>query len=319
MQQLKIPRMNKWGKMMSKAGSERSKSVTSESEAGTPSPSPSPTRRAAPTFLQQEKATRLPPITETIKQPSSKAHISSAHSLPKIGNVKPEKDDTVTLASGKFNGTTPTLPRPGSRSAFIQTPSQIDVRSHKSPDENSQTEHGSIRSIPVPRKAVSFGHKSRADMSDASAMSKPRQTSKSQVAKNKKCHRKKKFSQTDTAALLIAKAKSEETGIPLPVHSFEERKPFNLVGLPQETIEEYEKHRGLRSRDYAIKCLSVASRFKQKAWLQQVRHAMLIASRGVKRTVNGQPHIFQSQKQPSENEITQCEILENLNKNMVAV
>ena len=311
MQQLKIPRMTRWGKMMSKAGSEGSKSVMSESDAATPSPSPSPTRRGAPASLYPDKPIRLPPITETIKK-TSKAHTSSAQSLPKVGNLKQEKDEII---SPKLGRPTPTLPRPGSRSAFIQTPSHVEGTSHKSLYEISHSSRGAHS----PRKAVSFGLKSQPVLSTTSSKSMPRNRSKSPAVKNKKMHRKKKFSQTDTAALLIAKAKSEETGIPLPVHSFEEKKPFNLVGLPQETMEEYEKHRGLRSRDYAIKCLSVASRFKQKAWLQQVRHAMFIAARGVKRTVNRQPHIFQYQKQLNEHETPQREKLEDLETSVVAV
>ena len=105
---------------------------------------------------------------------------------------------------------------------------------------------------------------------------------------------RRRLPSTNTEALLIAKAKSEETGIPLPVHSIEDPKPYHSGknSLPQKTLDEYEKHRGLKSKDYAIKCLSVASRFKNKPWLHQVRQAMFIASRGVKKTLKQQGHIF---------------------------
>ena len=281
MQQLQIPRMTRWGKMMSRAASDRSKSMTSESEAGSPSPAVSPVRRAAPTGVQAEKPFRLPPITETPSK-STKIQIPVKQSLPKLGVSRPENDE-LSLQSYEHSP----------RSVFIQTPSKSDARSHTSVDDDSRVQHvpGGVV-MKSRRKSVSFGNRPKGSGAPTKLKKISNRTS---VPKPKRSNRKKKFSQTDTAALLIAKAKSEETGIPLPVHSFEERKPFNLVGLPQDTIEEYEKHRGLKSKDYAIKCLSVASRFKQKAWLQQVRHAMLIASRGVKRTVNGQPHIFHTQ------------------------
>ena len=270
---------------MSRAASERSKSVTSESEAGSPSPAISLVRRAAPTGFQAEKPFRLPPITETPSK-SSRNQMPVKQSLPKLGVSRPENDES-SLQSYEHSP----------RSVFIQTPSQPDTKSHTSVDDDSRVRHvsgGAVRTSPR-KKSVSFGNKSKGAAAHTSPIKLKKISNRTPVPKPKRSNRKKKFSQTDTAALLIAKAKSEETGIPLPVHSFEERKPFNLVGLPQDTIEEYEKHRGLKSKDYAIKCLSVASRFKQKAWLQQVRHAMLIASRGVKRTVNGQPHIFHKQ------------------------
>ena len=288
MQQLQIPRVTKWGKMMSRAASERSKSVTSESETGSPSPATSP-RRVVPTSFPVEKPFRLPPITETPSK-STKVQIPVKQSLPKLGISWPENEEL----SLKSNEHSPRLANTGSGSVFIQTPSQSDRRSHASTDDDSRGQRASGSEVMTPprRKSVSFGSRSKAIGAHSSPTKLKMIPNRTSLPKVKRSNRKKKFSQTDTAALLIAKAKSEETGIPLPVHSFEERKPFNLIGLPQDTIEEYEKHRGLKSKDYAIKCLSVASRFKQKAWLQQVRHAMLIASRGVKRTVNGQPHIF---------------------------
>ena len=270
--------------MMSRAASDRSKSVTSESEAGSPSPAVSPVRRAAPTGFQAEKPFRLPPITETPSK-STRIQIPVKQSLPKLGVSRPENDE-LSLQSYEHSP----------RSVFIQTPSKSDARSHTSVDDDSRVQHVSGGVVMKSRrKSVSFGNRPKGAGAHTSPTKLKKISNRTSVPKPKRSNRKKKFSQTDTAALLIAKAKSEETGIPLPVHSFEERKPFNLVGLPQDTIEEYEKHRGLKSKDYAIKCLSVASRFKQKAWLQQVRHAMLIASRGVKRTVNGQPHIFHTQ------------------------
>ena len=143
--------------MMSKAASDRSKSVTSESEAGSPSPAVSPVRRAAPTGVQAEKPFRLPPITETASK-STRIQIPVKQSLPKLGVSRPENEEL----SLKSNEHSPRLADTGSRSVFIQTPSKSDARSHTSVDDDSRVQHvpGGVV-MKSRRKSVSFGIHSR--------------------------------------------------------------------------------------------------------------------------------------------------------------
>ena len=57
-------------------------------------------------------------------------------------------------------------------------------------------------------------------------------------------------------------------------------------------LSQYEQLRGLPASEYASKCMSVANNFKQKPWLQQVRQAMIIATRGVNKTLSRQSNFF---------------------------
>ncbi len=63
----------------------------------------------------------------------------------------------------------------------------------------------------------------------------------------------------------------------------------------KQVMRQYEEYRGLKSKEYAMKCLNLASSFKEKPWLHQVRQAMAIASQGVKKTISGRPHLFMSE------------------------
>jgi hypothetical protein len=93
------------------------------------------------------------------------------------------------------------------------------------------------------------------------------------------------------SAVLLAKAKTADGAIPLPMSSIESiPKPvFHVksdgVDVARSTLDSYERHRGMKARDYAIKCLSVASTFKEKPWLHQVRLAMALTTQGVKKNV----------------------------------
>jgi len=82
----------------------------------------------------------------------------------------------------------------------------------------------------------------------------------------------------------------------LPLSSVENSpRPFvrsSSEELMKGTLSLYEKYRGLKSRDYAIKCMSVATTFREKPWLQQVHQAMVISKKGVKKVVEKQPHMF---------------------------
>ena len=59
-----------------------------------------------------------------------------------------------------------------------------------------------------------------------------------------------------------------------------------------DVMRSYEAYRGLTSRAYAVKCMNLATSFREKPWLQQVRQATAIAHRGVRKTLEGKPHLF---------------------------
>ncbi|XP_064620330.1 uncharacterized protein LOC135483395 isoform X2 [Lineus longissimus] len=93
------------------------------------------------------------------------------------------------------------------------------------------------------------------------------------------------------SAALLAKAKTADGAIPLPMSSIEciPKPVFHVkshgADVARSTLDSYERHRGMKARDYAIKCLSVASTFKEKPWLHQVRLAMALTTQGVKKNV----------------------------------
>ena len=62
--------------------------------------------------------------------------------------------------------------------------------------------------------------------------------------------------------------------------------------ISKETLQLFERYRGSSSKEYAMKCLSVAENFKELPWLHQVRIAMAIAAKGVKKAVIKEPHLF---------------------------
>ena len=62
-----------------------------------------------------------------------------------------------------------------------------------------------------------------------------------------------------------------------------------------DVMRSYEAYRGLTSRAYAVKCMNLATSFREKPWLQQVRQATAIAHRGVRKTLEGKPHLFTAQ------------------------
>ena len=59
-----------------------------------------------------------------------------------------------------------------------------------------------------------------------------------------------------------------------------------------DVMRSYEAYRGLTSRAYAVKCMNLATSFREKPWLQQVRQATAIAHQGVRKTLEGKPHLF---------------------------
>lgn len=88
-----------------------------------------------------------------------------------------------------------------------------------------------------------------------------------------------------------AKAKTIDAPIPLPEISRENKmRPYVYARSksedPMTTLNLYEKYRGMKARDYAIKCLSIANTFKDKPWLKQVRMALTFGEFGVKKAFN---------------------------------
>ncbi|XP_013407173.1 protein ANKUB1 [Lingula anatina] len=84
------------------------------------------------------------------------------------------------------------------------------------------------------------------------------------------------------------KAATIDAPIPLPQISKENKMrpyfhPRSKSEDPMTTLKLYEKYRGMKARDYAIKCLAISNTFKEKPWLKQVRMAMTFAEYGVKR------------------------------------
>ena len=83
----------------------------------------------------------------------------------------------------------------------------------------------------------------------------------------------------------------EKTGIPLPAKSQESQlKPF-FYWSPYEktqnpvdvTLNRFQAYRGVTPREHAVECLSVTSSFTEKPWLEQLRMAVCLTKRGVKK------------------------------------
>ena len=129
-----------------------------------------------------------------------------------------------------------------------------------------------------------------------------------QPAATKKKKKKKDFD------MLLAKARTADGGMPLPMVSQDAPRPFvksSQEDITRKTLEHYERYRGLRSREYAIKCLSVANSFGEKPWLHQVRQAMAIAAQGVRKTVSRRSHLFSNapDDEESENKVSESQSL----------
>ena len=83
------------------------------------------------------------------------------------------------------------------------------------------------------------------------------------------------------------------TAVRLPIVSDGEPRPARIGNdAALKTLKCFEHERGIRSRDYAVRCLTLAQRFNERSWLQQVRQAVAMATVGVKRVYSRQPHLF---------------------------
>ena len=96
-----------------------------------------------------------------------------------------------------------------------------------------------------------------------------------------------------SSEVIMAKSRARDGSIPLPMRSIDNNpRPFAKGDVNKATLDLFERHRGIKSRDYAIKCMSVANNFKDRPWLQQVHQAMHIAAKGVKKIVDQEPYLF---------------------------
>ncbi len=70
--------------------------------------------------------------------------------------------------------------------------------------------------------------------------------------------------------------------------------PFgsSLDDVTDDVMREYARRRRLTSREYASRCLQLATSFSERAWLEQVRQASLVATRGARKTLQGKPYLF---------------------------
>ena len=87
-----------------------------------------------------------------------------------------------------------------------------------------------------------------------------------------------------------------ESGIPLPPKRVESQlKPFfywssceKVKNPVDETLEKFQYYRGATPHQNAVQCLTIASSFTEKPWLQQLRMAVSLTKRGVKKNQNFQ-------------------------------
>lgn len=157
---------------------------------------------------------------------------------------------------------------PNNRARFFQTPSK-DLKGTKAlPDIR-----GDAKTTEPPLSPKSVGGKSQA---------------LSEKSSEKKGKKRKRMS----SAILLSKAKAASEGaIPLPLVSTENiSRPFfyhngqREEDVVQPIIDLVSKYQGVSSRDRAIKSLTIANTFKEKAWLNQIRMAMTLTENSIKRT-----------------------------------
>ena len=109
--------------------------------------------------------------------------------------------------------------------------------------------------------------------------------------KTKKKVVKRSTSNADT----LNRLEDSKTAVRLPALSSvggEPRPARYINDAACDTLRSFRRKRGIRSRDYAIRCLALAQRFNKRPWLQQVRQAVTIATIGVKRVYGHQPYLF---------------------------
>ncbi|XP_033748019.1 protein ANKUB1-like [Pecten maximus] len=111
--------------------------------------------------------------------------------------------------------------------------------------------------------------------------------------KSEKSDKKSKKKNRITSSVLLSKAKAASEGaVPLPLISTENisRPFFYHRGLREDDVVQpildlVSKYQGSTSRDRAIKSMTIANTFKEKAWLSQIRMAMALTTHTIRRSV----------------------------------
>ena len=263
---LKLPKLNRWGRALGKAAHLEKQRLASEAESQQEQES-----RAAPSNVSSEQRRRKSSITQP--RPRSSSLGGADGKTIKLPPIKEQKLFKVVSSSHQnlTAGNKQELEFRDKRKALLlHTGSKAD---HNSPNKLSPSAQSLHAGTTTPSKTG----KDRPGPS-------PEENSP-----------KKKKTQSVKSALFLKKARTGDGAIPLPMVSVENNpRPFVSKNddFAQTTLEVYEKYRGLRSRDYAIKCLTLANSFKEKPWLKQVHQAMDIASQGVRRVIAKEPHLF---------------------------
>ncbi len=268
MSQFRLPKLNKWGKMLNTAAKEeydkkmdetRSEAKSSDSgdkDSILSSPEPQRKNRAKSPVNSSSSPVKLPPIQERFKR-----GISQSHQNLTMGNLNDVEADFKVRAT--------------SRSAFIQTGYR---GTNKSASLESMTDR----------------------------------------EEQQQANRKKKL-------VLLTKNVEDGSQVPVAVMNLSDKStrrsygPSKNANISKMTLQQYEKIRGLTSRDYAVRCLTVANSFKEKPWLHRVRQAMAIASQGVKKTVTNRPHMFVGEVNTARSQESSDKITEGWERETVTV
>ncbi|XP_071116073.1 uncharacterized protein [Haliotis cracherodii] len=110
--------------------------------------------------------------------------------------------------------------------------------------------------------------------------------------------KKRKKKNRMSSSVLLSKAKSTEGTIPLPLVSTEvdQRPFFYLNGMREEdfifpVINLVTRMKGGTARERALESMSIANSFKDKTWLSQVRMALSLTSKSLKRSRNDRRNV----------------------------
>ena len=101
---------------------------------------------------------------------------------------------------------------------------------------------------------------------------------------------RKKRERSIKSAVRMAKARNADGSIPLPMSSQNHNpRPFYHIGLGEDviekTIQEWKAANQASGRERAIETLSKAQSFKERPWLGQIRQALLMTNKGVRRSI----------------------------------
>lgn len=285
--QFKLPNLNKWDRMsQTQKGSAQNIPVISE---------PGPARRSSVVSINKNKrknsvhrklsiadsgsdVVRLPPIKE-----GQKLKAQSGQNLSVGKNEFP--DDLESVSGIEESEDLGLDMRDLLDESYTST---VSLKSNKTKSPSKSTKQNE-------KPNVKKKSKSPEDDSKQTSHAKAKDTLKKKLS----FQRKKKQERAIRSAVLLAKAKTENGPVPLPLISVETVKKPHFYGRNKNdgfvvtgTLNTYAKYRGTRARDYAIRCLGMANTFKEKPWLQQVQLAMNFCAQNVKRATLRRARVF---------------------------